>query len=190
MPDRPLGEDRTLDAARAEWEKSVKSLTPRPSTDTIPFEFSVGGMHFRVPRNYLITMDNWSGGPQGLVTIRVNLPDMKPLTPQNADCFRARRSDLPPGCEPFRFLIEGKPLVSTDQAFEKMRHVFRGQIPDHTEFGYEKYEIGPDNARTEYYRMVDDAQTRLYSCLINDSRGKRNGVCRPVMETLSIRGRH
>jgi len=49
---------------RRELHKAYASLRPRPSTDTTPVAFSVGGIRYRIPRDYIITMDNWNGGPQ------------------------------------------------------------------------------------------------------------------------------
>jgi hypothetical protein len=37
------------------------------SLDTTPVEFSIAGTIYRAPRNYLITMSDWTGGPQEFV---------------------------------------------------------------------------------------------------------------------------
>lgn len=149
--------------------KSSQVVDASPSTDTTPIEFNVGGVEYRVPRNFIITMDNWAGGSQGLVTLRVNIADMKPMTEETRQCFSVAPLSRSPGCEPFNFLIEGKPLVSADEAFKNMRHLFRSQIPERTAVGYEKYEVGPENAGTEYYRKVEGGQTRLYACQVSSN---------------------
>jgi hypothetical protein len=174
--------DPTADAGRAEMEKGVISLTPRPSTDTTPVEFSVGGIHYRVPRNYLVTMDHWEGGPQVLVTLRVNLPDLKPLTEETRQCFSVAPLYRPLGCEPFKFWIEGKPLVSADEAFANARKLFRDGSPMPGPDGFEKYEMGPETARSEYYKKAVNGKTLLYTCLISDNRGKRAGICHPISD--------
>jgi hypothetical protein len=56
---------------QAELRKAVESFRPGPSLDTRPVEFSITGIHYRVPRNYLRTMQNWSRGPQYIVGLRV-----------------------------------------------------------------------------------------------------------------------
>ena len=67
-------------------------------------------------------MENWKGGPQGLVGVRVNLPDLKPLTEETRTCFTILPTARPPECEPFEFNIEahgmGKdnPVASNDTA--------------------------------------------------------------------------
>src|SRR5258708_1527582 len=46
--------------------KRSQVLERRPSTDISPVDFSVGNVRYRVPRNYVVWMDNWNGGPQFL----------------------------------------------------------------------------------------------------------------------------
>ena len=99
-------------------QQAIQSLRPQPSTDTSPVAFSVGGLNYVVPRNYILTMDNWSGGPQVLVTLRVNAPDMKPLTAETLPCFTATPASRPPGCLPFQFALEGPAGPSAEQAFD------------------------------------------------------------------------
>lgn len=173
---------------RRELEKAAHSLIPRPSTDTTPIAFSVGGVHYQVPRNYVITMDNWSGGPQVLVTLQVNLADLQPVTPATVACFIARPTDRPPGCEPFKFWIEGTGGVSSDQAFANASKLFHSITPRPTAYGYNEYEIGPDNARIEYYKRVENGKTRLYSCQPFDNRGKRDGICSPISDRMPAGG--
>jgi hypothetical protein len=163
-------------AARAEWEKVRRALAPHPSTDTTPVEFSVGGIHYRMPRNYLLTMDNWAGGPQSMVTIRVNLPDLKPLAAENRACFTGAPADQPAGCLPLSFIIDSPGGPSAQQAFERSRTLFHSQTPIKTSFGLDKYEVGPADARIEFYKSAGGASP-LYRCLISDNRGKRAAVC-------------
>lgn len=183
---RPLAaEDGKLSEGRAEFEKAVESLRPRHSLDTTPVEFSVGGSHYRMPRNYLVTMDNWNGGPQGLVTVRVNLPDLKPISDETRACFTARVPSQLPNCEPFSFTLNAPGGPSSEEAFSNLKPHFRNREPEQGPFGFEKYEIGPDNARGEFYRKVDDGRMLLYSCWISDNYGKRDGICAPDSDRLS-----
>jgi len=171
-----------LAAGRKELQKAIISSLPRPSLDTYPVEFSVGGINHRVPRNYLATMDDWNGGPQGIVTLRVNLPDLKPYSQETFNCFTAKPLDRPPGCEPFSFRIYGPggpAPASGAEAFEWSRHLFHSQVPIEGPYGLEKYEVGPDNARAEFYRKADDDRAPLYACKIFDNHGRRDGLCNP-----------
>lgn len=44
------------------------------SMDATPVEFSIADVHYKVPRNYIVNMDNYKGGPQSLVAFRVSFP--------------------------------------------------------------------------------------------------------------------
>jgi hypothetical protein len=178
-------DEDTLAAGRAEMQKAIISLRPRPSLDTYPIDFNVGPISYRIPRNYLTTMDNWSGGPQGLVTVTVNLRDLKPLSEENQACFTVKAPDRPPGCEPFSFRINGTGGPSAEKAFANMSQSFHSQAPIAGPFGFEKYEIGPENAGLEYYRKTLSDRTLVYSCMIFDNRGKRDGLCDPVSDRAS-----
>ena len=168
-------------AGRAEMSKAFISMRPRPSADTYPVEFSIGKISYRMPRNYLTTMANWNGGPQdGFATITVNIPDMKPLSADTQISFQAKPLDRPPGCEPLAFRLYNTNGPSADQAFTNMSGLFHSRAPMEGPSGFEKYEIGPDNARLEYYRKVENDTTRVYSCQIFDNHGQRDGLCQPI----------
>jgi hypothetical protein len=172
-----------LTTGRKEIQKAIIASLPRASLDTYPVEFSVGGIHYRVPRNYLTTMEDWSGGPQGLVTLRINLSDLKPYSQDTFNCFTAKPLDRPPGCEPFSFRVYGPggpSPASGAEAFERSRNLFRSQIPIQGPYGFEMYEVGPDNARAEFYRKTDDDRLPLYACKIFDNHGRRDGLCDPL----------
>jgi hypothetical protein len=183
-----VADDQALSQGRAEFQRAVETLRPRPSLDTTPVEFSVGGIHYRMPRNYLTTMGNWSGGPQPLVTVTVNIPDLKPLSPDTLICFTEKPAIRPPGCEPFSFDIEATGMVSADEAFANMRRLFHSQEPIEGPFGYEKYEIGPENSRIEYYKKAMEGRTLLFTCQIFDNHNKRDGICTPVGDRVSTGG--
>jgi hypothetical protein len=122
-------DDPTLSSGRTEFEKALQGTRPRPTLDPTVVTFSIGGIQYRIPRHYLTTMDNWSGGPQSLVTVRVNLPDMNPLTEETRACFSAAPSSRPPGCEPLSFTINEPGGPSADEAFANLRRLFQSQVP-------------------------------------------------------------
>jgi hypothetical protein len=132
-----------------------------------------------MPRNYLLTMDNWAGGPQDLVTIRVNLPDLKPFGDDNRTCFTGAPADRPAGCWLLSVVIDPPGGPTAEQAFERMRSFFHSQAPIETPLGLDKYEVGPPNARMEFYRILE-GKPPLYSCQIKDSHGRRGGFCDPI----------
>ena len=151
----------------AELDKAVRQMAPQPSADTTPVEFSVGGVWYRMPRNYLITMESWNGGPQALVTVRVNISDLNPMTEKTRACFAAITTHRLPDCEPFEFRIEGRGMVSAGEALASARDLFHSQDPIDGPFGYEEYEVGPENARLEYYRKLENGRT--LSVQVSDS---------------------
>ena len=52
------------------------------SMETTPIEFEMAGARYRIPRNYIYSMDNWAGGPQDNVSLRMVIPDLKPFSPE------------------------------------------------------------------------------------------------------------
>lgn len=113
---------------------------------------------------------------------------MKPLSPEMMACFKAKPTERPPGCEPLSFIVTGTGLVTADEAFANGRSIYRNQLPLEGPFGYELWEIGPDNARAELYRKIQDGRTLVYTCTIFDNHGKRDGVCDPVGDRLNAGG--
>jgi hypothetical protein len=178
--DEPL-----LSQGQKELRKAAEALRPRPNLDTTPVELNIGGIRYRIPRNYLTAATNWNGGAQHLIEITVNLPDMKPLSPETLECFTTRPSDRKSGCEPFSFRVTSPEGVTADQAFANTRDLFHSQIPALAPFGYERYDIGPEDARGEYYRKVVDGRTSLYLCFISFIQNRRDGLCHPVGDRLT-----
>jgi hypothetical protein len=158
-------------AGHKEMQKGIISSWPRPSVETDPVEFSVGGIGYRTPRNYLATMENWSGGPQALVTISINLPDLKPRSDETLAYFTAKWPSQLPGCEPFSFVINPPGGPSAEKAFERSKALFKRQSPTAGPSGFEKYETSPPDARTEYYRGIENGITRFYYCHFASSKG-------------------
>jgi hypothetical protein len=173
--------DDTLQG-RAELQKAVESLRLRPSTDATPVEFSIGNDRYRIPRNYLVTMDNWNGGPQSLVSLHVNIPDLAPFSEKTRACFTASAAALPPGCQPLQFNITLHGLVSVDQAFNNVKSLFRKQEPMAGPSGFERYAIGEDSNGLDYFRKIEFGRTNLYWCHTSYDNGTRNGLCRPVAD--------
>jgi hypothetical protein len=137
--------------ARAEPRKQAagqpaldKPAEPGPgaSLATTPVEFSIAGTVYRVPRNYLITMSNWAGGPQEFVAMRVNGPLLTPLTAATRQCLSGDpfalsgeimiKPALRAGCMPFQIEVadpDGREAsgVTAEQEFEKIRSLTQSQ---------------------------------------------------------------
>jgi hypothetical protein len=174
-----------LTAGRKELHKAIVSSLPRPGLDTYPVKFSVGGIHYSVPRNYLTTMEDWNGGPQELVTLTINLPDLKPYSKETINCFTAKPLDRPSGCEPFSFRIYGPGGPSGAESLERHRHLFHNQVPIKAPYGFDEYEVGPEGTRLELYRRADNDSTPLYVCQIFDNHGRRDGQCYPFGDRVT-----
>jgi hypothetical protein len=181
---RASADDDTLTRGKAEFEKALNAMRPRPSLDSTPVEFSIAGIQFRMPRNYLITMDNWNGGPQGLVTVRLSFPDLQPITDTNRKCVTGPPLWGHSACEYVEFTINQPGSLTAEQAFENSRDIYRNQTPITAPFGFEKYEIGPENARLEDYRKVENGRTLFYTCIIQYVSGERNGLCSTTRDQL------
>ena len=152
----------------------------RLSLETRLIEFSVGPVRYRVPRNFLFEMDNWTGGAQQLVSLRVKYPGLVPLTEETKPCFLKQVH-----CQLLEFHIEKPNDRSTEAFFLDRRFLFHSQTPEAGPFGYEIYKVGPDNARMEYLRKVLPDRTILFTCQPFDNRGQPDGVCQSFIRTRS-----
>ena len=128
-----------------------QALQDHPSSSTLPIEFSIDGVRYKVPRNYLIRMDNWSGGPQTLVAFRVTHPG---LTPRRIDTQRCLIHSGHPCARLDFFLSKGDP-TSDEQSFENAKQLFKSPTPEHDAYGFEEYNTGPPEARIVTFRDPD-----------------------------------
>ena len=135
------------------WKKS-EELRERPSTDTTPISFSVGHTSYKVPRNYIVHMDDYDRGPQELVTFKVTFPGFEPLTDKTRQCLTSAPAHLPPGCIPIEFWINGGNGVglSDDEKFNNARKLFHSQTAKQGPHEFEVYDTGPPDALAETYR--------------------------------------
>jgi hypothetical protein len=154
---------------------------PPPSYATQVIEFSVGELRYRIPRNYLLAMSHWNGGPQDQVTMRVHLSDLAPATAAENACAD-RAQNAPGACDLLAFTVEPAPRRSVDQAFADVSRDFRNQTPLEGPFGYEKYQMGIENPQAEYYRKIVDGQTVVYACSVSNFQESPQGLCSPLEE--------
>ena len=150
----------------------------RMSMDTTPVEFSIGETHYKIPRNYLFTMDNWAGGPQELVSLRVEYPGLLPFSEKTKACFLGERL-----CRRIEFAIVTAQFQSGEEHFPSLRHLFHDQKPEEGPSGLELYTIGPESARIEIYRKVLADHTLVFDCNVFDNHGVKDGVCQVLTRT-------
>jgi hypothetical protein len=148
-----------------------------PSADTTPVEFSVGNVRYRAPRNYIVNMNNYKGGPQPLVAFELTVPGFEPFSEKTKDCMTKPLAYLPPNCFPVKFNIIGSTPVSDDEGFQNMSDLFHSQSPKQGPYGFELYETGPENARIETYRKQANGHTLVIDCFIQDPQMQREAIC-------------
>jgi hypothetical protein len=148
------------------------------SMDTTPIEIELAGARYRIPRNYLFKADNWKGGPQERVSMRVVHPGFRPFGPDTRACIlklsKAR-------CRIYEVAVLDK-FPSSEEGFDNVRTSFRKQRPTRGPYGFEVFEVGPDAARSEYYRKIVDGKPIVFRCHVNKTE-ESDGVCHHVAHT-------
>jgi hypothetical protein len=151
------------------WKKS-QSLRPRQSTDTTPVTVKVGDVTYKIPRNYISMYFDF---PQ----LKVTYPGFKPYTEETSGCFD-RRLEASLGCTTLelnmRLSLPNKPrFENAIRPIPRFRE--KPLSPRPGPYGYDIYDDGPDNARSEIYRS--ESEDIFFTCGIYDNNGVRSGVC-------------
>jgi hypothetical protein len=171
---------QTATDPHAALEGAMQTVKETPSTDSAAVSFTIDDVQYQVPRNYLIQMEHWSGGPQTLVGFKVTLPGFDPLTNANKSCMTVAPLYRPPGCAPieFRVIGGGGSPVSDEVAFDNMRSLFRSPTPSKAPYGYDVYETGPADARIEtYVQRVPDHLLIIQCSLHKNNKTVQRAVC-------------
>ncbi len=159
------------------WKQALRRA---PSVDTTPILFSIAGVNYKVPRNYIYNMDDFKGGPQSLVSFMVTYPGFEPLTDKTRDCLTLAAAYLPKGCVPIEFWIggAGTPVLSDEDHFNNQSNLLHSKTPKQGPDGFEMYEEGGGNMPVEIYRKKTPTHTLLFSCIILfDHQGTKKAVC-------------
>ncbi len=154
------------------WKKS-QSLRPEPSRDTTPVTAKVGEIVYSIPRNYISSFSDFP-------VLKVTYPGFKPLTEETRGCFDPKlRVSL--GCTTLELRLLFS--VSYHPGYENL---IRAATPDHAmpqprpgPYGYEIYDLGPENARTEIYQST--AESIFFRCALFDNNGVRDAVCDDIV---------
>jgi hypothetical protein len=139
------------------WEKS-QGLRPKPSSDTSPVLIDKLGAKYNIPRNFLVYLP----GALTYATLKITIPGFNPLTDETRACFEHRQAD----CEPLEIAI-GSGYVPGRIAFERMSDLFRNKEPNKYPYGYDEYDVGDDNGRTEHYTKEIGANFIYFSCFVD-----------------------
>jgi hypothetical protein len=170
--------------------KELQSLNNKPSTVTSSVAFSIGNVHYSVPRNYISRMDNFDGGPQTLVAFKVSFPGFQPLTEATKDCFTLAPLYRPKGCVPVEFNIssggDGSAPMSDDEHFKNASKLFLSPSPEQAPYGFELYESGGGGgSSTEIYRKRANGHTLVIHCFTHDIPQNPRAVCINEFSPLS-----
>jgi hypothetical protein len=176
---------KPLSGQYAEIYKHSQIWNNQASLDTAPILFSIGDVKYKVPRNYIVWMDHWNGGPQTLVRFKVTYPKFEPLDEKNAPCLTLAPVYRPPGCVPLEFIVAnggqsaggGGWAVSDEVAFNNFRDLFHSQTPLPGPYGFELYETGPENALIATYRKRTPEHLLIMQCLFHDSDRRATATC-------------
>ena len=153
----------TLFACSCTLAEQAGETQPAPSARSIAF--SIDGVQYSVPKNYILNMDNWSGGPQKLVEFRITFPGFEPLTDQTRPCLEAPVDFTGKRCARQDFFVTSGYPASDEQAFENFRDVFKSQTPASGPFGFEQYYTGPDSAQIVTYRRKVGDSWLVFTCM-------------------------
>jgi hypothetical protein len=141
------------------WEKS-QGLRPKWSLDSSPVLIDVFGVKYDIPRNFLVYLP----GPLTFPTLKITIPGFSPLTEETRACFEHRQAN----CEPLEITI-GNGYVPGRVAFQRTSELFRNKELNKYPYGYDEYDIGPDNARGENYTKENGADFIYFTCFVDET---------------------
>jgi hypothetical protein len=158
------------------WRKS-QVFEPRPSLDITPVTVRVVSVVYRIPRNYLTHLE------PAIPTLKLTWPGLKPLTEETRKCFGSILQSEQAGCTSIDFRLMGSGgndprwrALTSRRRFENSIRGLEHLAPRHSPFGYVIYEMGPAEARTEFY-WRDEGQI-YFRCSVSEEEERRlRGVC-------------
>jgi|GEM_PF-5969864 len=149
------------------------------SMDEKPVEFNIGAAKYRIPRNYLYRMSNWSGGTQEYAAIRVTYPALQPFNKETKLCMQHKTA-----CRIYEINLHNKFPVLEDGAFSKEESQ-HPELGSPGPYGFTLFTKGPENSKLEFYRKNLNGNPILFLCLPNSYNGKKYSVCSHATRTSS-----
>jgi hypothetical protein len=136
-------------------------------------------IQYRIPRNYIVLMDDWNGGAQTLVRLKVTFPGFEPLTQKTAQCLSLSPAFRPTSCTPVAFVLRrgGAYEPPDDVRFNNASSLFHSQLPLAGPYGFALYEIGPTGARSQTYRMDTPQHMLVINCFRSSKDEAQLSVC-------------
>jgi hypothetical protein len=126
-------------------------------------------------------MDNWAGGPQKNVSLRLVIPDLEPFSPETEACML--RTAKPP-CRVYDVEMVDDFTVS-ENGFENFEKSFVKPNPKKGMYGFDVYEIGPKDAREEFYKIEVNGRAMIFKCFVDEIDRVVYRGCRHVSKTNS-----
>lgn len=149
-----------------------------PSMNTTPVEFDFDGVRYKIPRNYIIQMDHWRGGPQKSVGLKMTYPDLQPYSKKTEAMFRDW-----PGLILSVDMVSG--LHESEDGFENMIALMDDKNPEPGPYGFEHYHLGPPDARSDFWKIKAFRRIIIFDCTPFDNHGLPDGLCHHVVRTRS-----
>lgn len=137
-----------------------QDLRSVPSTDTRPINIKIGLVTYAIPRNYLYY--SISGLP---VTLRVTYPGLQPLTEETRPCMEHKIWQT---CLPIELNLDY--IGNNKWMIEKTKHDAMLSHRQQNIYGYDVYEVGPDNSKSEYlFDELDNVYLRCITVIVGDA---------------------
>jgi len=184
VPAWALGDAPTF-AAKEPVKNQTKSLTQAERIAgvgidryaTMPVEFAVEGIKYKIPRNYISTRAIAPIG--GLIRFAVTYPGFRPFEKGTEDCLKYEGNSVQEGCVQVAFSMNadengvpgkqnGVKLSShTDENgwFEKMKKNIPKLAREGEEYGFSRYAVHHTNGRLdEFFVSKTDNHLLIISC--------------------------
>ena len=154
------------------YAKLEKIFGEKPAKNTDLVTTKVVSSIYGIPRNYFVNFI-------GFGTLKVTYPGFKPLTDETENCFLPRHQAEKFGCTALELRLgggrgpDGLPFTNT-KAFSNYTTNMNIK-PRSGPFGYDIYDVGPEEARIETYRKEEG--DIFFHCHIYYYKGIRDGLC-------------
>ncbi|MGF6767459.1 hypothetical protein P3T24_007823 [Paraburkholderia sp. GAS33] len=160
---------------------TAKPSMESASTDETPLLFKLNGHQYKIPRNFLINMSDWSGGEQkDGVTIRLIYPGLKPYRKDNASCIFHKIK-----CRIYTIYMTSGHFSSEDTLSNLIANSAIHKTQKVGPYGFELFEIGPTTSRTNIYTKIAHGSPIFFDCVLYNIDHKSGGICHHFAHAVS-----
>src|SRR6185436_19419819 len=129
--------------------ETSQDVNQKGSFDTTPIEVKVASVVYRIPRNHMIRMGQ-------AAALKLAWPGLNPLTKETQQCFGSILQGEQAGCASFEFMLRGSGnagsggrMLTNAEKVENFKKDFPNVTARRGPFGYDVYDLGPEDARIE-----------------------------------------